>query len=963
MLCNIILAQKTISPEWLTIEDGLSQSFVSSIMQDKEGFIWMGTKNGLNRYDGRQFENFAVDNKKTYALKNDNILSMHDDDGFSLFGTYEGLFLLQKSTKRFYSIELPNDTKGENIKPAILEIVKDNKGNYWLSEIKTGSLYHFELSSKFYDQVKTSNLDLNTISVALIKQDEEFIPNNICIYQNDLIFISRKLENEAYKYTFNALNTGAKSIEKLKDIPLEKHLGAFWIKPYKEYLLFSNWVEQKLYVYKNEKWHTITTDFSIATFAPLKKNNKLIINTGDESLFFDDTILEKNQLLKSEALSIIENKRTNHNDVIQDNSGVTWVATANNGVFKVAPRELNIETVFTGISIYAKPFIFKNNDVYIDNPSTDERMVVAKSKNNPRLTQNVLSNMEHWSFVNAKNNQVWAYNWVKGKNKIGLIDENGVFKNSIELFESGTPTTPLFYYDTFKNDVVFVSDTRMFIYSIDNKLLKTYNLNTYLNAFDRYSITKTANGYYWIGTNRGLIQCKLNDSRVIEFKIWNRDKGLQSNQVASLLVDNNNDNILWVGTKGGGLHKMDIINGTFKNFNIKDGFPDNVIYGVLEDEKNNLWMSSNKGIIAFNKDTQAIRNYTKADGLQSNEFNTYAYNKMEDGTMVFGGINGLNIFHPNDFENNKNTPSVWITNLEVNNKEVDLNTNDVLSKTIELTSKITLPFNKNSISLRFSALEFTAPQKNTFSYYMEGLEEEWIHTSLENKANYLSMPPGHYTFKIKAANGDGIWSDAVKELKVRVLPPWYRTNLVYICYSLGILFLFWSIVRVREDKIRRAEEIEKSELQNKLLKTEINYKQKDLEDFAVAISENQKWGDYLLEKIKNIRDSKGRTKGKLFDDLEENIKNKTYIQNNQVDFQNKIDVLNNEFYQTLLSQFPNLSKTDLRLCTFIRLDLSTNDIAMMQNITQESVYRSRNRLRKKLEISPDIDLNVFLKQF
>ena len=181
-------------------------------------------------------------------------------------------------------------------------------------------------------------------------------------------------------------------------------------------------------------------------------------------------------------------------------------------------------------------------------------------------------------------------------------------------------------------------------------------------------------------------------------------------------------------------------------------------------------------------------------------------------------------------------------------------------------------------------------------------------------------------------------------------------------YVLVTLSLLWILIKSREEKIKKAQQIENSKLENKLLKTEIDYKQKDLVDFAGAISENQRWGNYLLEHIEKIRIAKGRAKGKYFDELEDNIKNRLFIDNNKIDVQDKIDQLNHQFYQTILKQYPKLTKTDIRLCTLIRLDLSTNDIAIMQNITTDSVYKSRKRLRKKLNLPTEVDLDVFLKQ-
>ncbi len=961
----LLHAQKEIAPEFLTIENGLSQSFVSSLIQDQEGFIWMGTKNGLNRFDGRNFEIHTKNAKDNTTIIHDNVLAILDDDGFILIGTLGGVGIYQKSTKKFHEVKLPNFINTD-LKPEVLEVVKDPFGNYWLSEIVTKSLYKLKFEKAFYNTIHSSRLESNSWTVEKIKIEDEFIPNYICVYNGKLFFLTRYEENDDNRYAFSELDLETKRVTRLNDSPLPKRFGTFWFKTYKDLLLFSIWGDDNLYVLNKNKWHLLKTDFPVATFSPLESIGRIMIDSYElkESLFFDEAILSKKEIKRSDATSVISGLKTHSNDVLVDSSGVTWIATAGNGVMKITPRELNIETLFTGKSIYAKPFVFNDTDLFIDNPTTFEKLFVIKSdKKNNRINK-LLENNHNCFFTTDKNNGIWGLVWHFGKYRFGYVNEAGNLVDEIELPSSSMVLSPQIKYNGFDNEIIIAYDSKLFAYSIDDKKMLAFDLYEDVGDYNRYDITKTSNGNYWIGTSKGLIQCNVQDAEKSKVKLWNDRNGLLNNEVSTLLQDSSNKNVLWIGTKGGGLHQMNLKTQAMAYHNVDNGLPNNVIYGILEDEKNNLWMSSNHGIIVLNKETRHIRNYTKADGLQSNEFNTYAYAKTSDGEMCFGGINGLNVFHPDDFENNDHTPKVWITGLEVNNERITTDdASKILSQALEKTDGITLPYSKNSISLEFVALEFTAPKKNRFSYYMEGLEKPWIHDTEDNEVNYLSMPPGNYTFKIKAANGDGIWTKDFKSFRVRILSPWYRTNLAYMGYVLITLSLFWVLLRFRERTLLKAQQIEKSELENKLLKAEITYKQKDLVDLAFAISENQKWGSYLLDKLKEIRTSRGQSKGKQFDELENDIKNKTLIETNKVNFQDKIDRLNNEFYQSLLLQYPKLSKTDLRLCTLIRLDFSTNDIAMLQNIEQESVYMGRKRLRKKLNLTSDVGLDVFLKQF
>ena len=181
-------AQKEIAPELLTIENGLSQSFVSSLIQDQEGFIWMGTKNGLNRFDGRNFEIHTKQSKNKNSLVHDNVLAMYDDDGFIVIGTMGGLSIYQKSTKIFYEVKLPN-FQNTDLKPQILEVIKDPLGNYWLSEIATTSLYQLKFKTSFFNTIHSSELEDNSWTVEKINIENSFIPNYICIYNGKLLFL------------------------------------------------------------------------------------------------------------------------------------------------------------------------------------------------------------------------------------------------------------------------------------------------------------------------------------------------------------------------------------------------------------------------------------------------------------------------------------------------------------------------------------------------------------------------------------------------------------------------------------------------------------------------------------------------------------------------------------------------------------------------------------------------------
>ncbi len=515
-------AQKEIAPELLTIENGLSQSFVSSLIQDQEGFIWMGTKNGLNRFDGRNFEIHTKHLKDKNSLIHEAILAMYDDDGFIVIGTMGGLSIYQKSTKKFYEVKLPN-FQNTDLKPKVLEVIKDPLGNYWLSEIETSSLYQLKFKKSFFNTIHSSTLDDNSWTVEKINIKDNFFPNYICIYNNKLVFLAGYNVQENVRYTFCELDLETKDIKRLDNSLLPKTLGTFWFKTYKDMLLFSIWGDHILYILNNNKWQALKTDFPIATFSPLENVGKIMIDSYvlKESLFFDETILYKKEIKRTDATSVISGLKIHNNDVLVDKSGVTWIATAGNGVLKIAPRELDIETLFTGKSIYAKPFIYNDKDIFIDNPTTHERLYIKKSKIEDNRINVLVGNKHNCFFTIDNNNTIWGLIWHSGVYSFGQVNEEGQLEKEQELSKSHTVITPVIKYNPLKHEILIAVDALLFIYDIESENMSSFNLQNELGLYGILDIVMTANGVYWLGTTKGLVECDFTGGQKNKIKLWN----------------------------------------------------------------------------------------------------------------------------------------------------------------------------------------------------------------------------------------------------------------------------------------------------------------------------------------------------------------------------------------------------------------------------------------------------------
>ena len=303
---------------------------------------------------------------------------------------------------------------------------------------------------------------------------------------------------------------------------------------------------------------------------------------------------------------------------------------------------------------------------------------------------------------------------------------------------------------------------------------------------DRYS-------FLWIGTiGSGLNRYNKDKQQFIRF--LNNPYNIISlshNRIRAVYGDNNGT--LWVGTDKG-LNKLVLgekeefnrTAGQFKNYTKKEGLPNDVIYGILSDDHGNLWLSTNKGLSKFNPETEVFKNYDVDDGLQSNEFNTGAFCKLTSGEMLFGGINGFNIFHPDSVRDNPYIPPVVLTSFKKSGKDVKLD------KVISATDQIILSYKDHSFSFEFAALDFTNPLKNRYAYQLEGVDEDWIYCGNRKVAAYTRIDPGQYVFRVKGSNSDGIWNEGGTAVKITIEPPfwatwWFRIVAVLSLHVLGFL--------------------------------------------------------------------------------------------------------------------------------------------------------------------------------
>ena len=380
------------------------------------------------------------------------------------------------------------------------------------------------------------------------------------------------------------------------------------------------------------------------------------------------------------------------------------------------------------------------------------------------------------------------------------------------------------------------------------------------------------------------------------------------------------------------------------------------IASVLVDDSENIWINTFAGIVNFNPKDKSTTRYTTSDGLSHIEANRHSATKTKDGYFLVGTLKGLNYFHPDSLSRITTDASLKFASLHYFNKKIEaFNT---IESPVELAkiNSIVLPSNNRTLIAHFGMLGAFLNNDINYRYRLDS--KNWINLGNTHELQLINLAPGSYHLEIEAL--DATKNKIGDSLVLAILSKevFYKTW----WFVLAVVIVVISIILIYNKK---ANDTKLTELKNKLLKVEIKQKHSDLTDFAMNISRNQIWGKQILEKITGIRNSreKGRAKGKQFDVLEKEIKNRMLIGDQSLDYQKQIDNLNREFYETLIQTYPDLSKTEVKLCALLRLDLSNNEIAILQNIALESVYKSRSRIRKKLNLPTDKDLNLLLKGF
>jgi ligand-binding sensor domain-containing protein len=869
----------------LSVKQGLSQGNVWDIHQDKMGFMWIGTEDGLNVYDGYTFTVFRSDPTDSFSISNNNIDHIIEDRSGNLWvATQNGLNFYNRKLNRFERhFNNPNDPNSLS-NDDIGYVYIDRKNQLWVGTNNGLNLYdstthtwkHF-----FHDPQNPNSIADNIIETIFEDSMNQLWvgtgKGGLCLQNADGIGFTT-LKHDPTDPTTLSSNRIVCMIED------SDH--ALWVGTFDGGLNKMDPIRKTFIHFKYDANDPRTLGASYVYDLSQNKAGELWVATdGSLNLFnIKDGSFKRFLQIQGDENTINSNIITR---VYFDVNNRMWVGTRFGGVNVYDKEKYGFKHFKYGA--YAKHSLNHNNiTAFAEHKEgnfwigTDGGGLNYYNRTTGEFSNfpDVTTNSKVLALAQDKREGLWLGMWAGGLNYFDpktkkvkrylndpsnpkSLPENNIFDILIDragnvwigTFQSGlckyNPET-----DDFTRYINDPSDPNSFGGSVVVKLME--------DSF----------GKIWIATEQQGVDEFDPATGIFKHHMGGTDPGqLSGNSVFSLLEDSQKR--IWVGTNGSGLNLYNREENSFKTFRQIDGLPNDAIMGILEDEKQRLWISTNKGISRFDSKTSTFKNYNESDGLQSDQFNRWSYLKLSSGELLFGGTNGFNMFSPETIKDNTHKPPVYITDFKIFNKHVAIGENEILTKNILITNEITLSNLQNIFSFEFTALNYRQSEKNRYRYIMEGFQDEWIEGS-ERKVSYTNLSPGDYTFRVIASNNDGLWNEQGASIRITIVPPFWRT---WWFITLSVVIFISSIYSyIRYQKIKAIR-------QQAELNSIIDKRTSEIQKQSDAIhekNEKEKFQNWITQGLAAFGDVISKHKGNL-NELSDQILNNLvrYVQANQ----------------------------------------------------------------------------------
>ena len=777
------------------VEDGLSHNTVLSSLQDEKGFLWFGTKNGLNRFDGYTFRLFQNNPDNPKSLKGNYVECLHEFNNSIWVGTDNGLFKYNELEENF---DILDDTTNRQV----FDIENDSLGNLWY--IAESTVFKHNISEKKIDSFPSEKF-FNATDIIRTLNNEIWASSTNILYHY-------KVENNSFtKYELDVaadikhpfrINELFNLDERTLLLGTQNHGVVVFDLNTKKIKHLEPWSDETYYVRdfalrgKDELWVASESglhiyNLSTHSYTNLKKNyddpyalsdNAVYSLTVDNEggvwagTYFGGINYHSKQYSPFKKFFPMSSQNSINGNAVReihpDDYGNIWIGTEDAGLNKYEPKT-GLFTNFTSKD--------KNQDGTLSYYNIHGIL--------PRGDKLWISMFDNGlDVLDIKTNTV-----VKHYN---MGDEGGLLSNFVFTL-----------YESKAKEVFIVSTAGIQTYNVKNdrfELFEGFPEHQFYTCF-----FEDNQGILWAGTySEGLyfFNPKTNKKGVYKYNEHN-SIGISNDHINGIFQDSKNN--IWVTTENG-LNLLNEDKKGFKKYTVDDGFPTNVFYALLEDGSENLWITTANGLVEFDMKNDTKKIYTKANGLTSDQFNYNSAYKDANGRMYFGSVDGMVSFKPEDFKKNSFSPPIYITGLEIDNQNVFVGQKDSpIEESITFLDNLTLGPSQSSFSLDFAALGYSAPENTEYWYKMKGLNDAWVHLQKDHKVYFTELAAGTYGLTVKSKNSSGVWGKETSELNIEVLPVFWKSNLAYLIYTaiLGLLIYLGFREYHRRIKVKNVQRI------------------------------------------------------------------------------------------------------------------------------------------------------------
>ncbi|MGV3703783.1 MAG: hybrid sensor histidine kinase/response regulator transcription factor [Arcticibacter sp.] len=775
----------------------MSSNTVFAILKDHFGFLWVATDDGLNRFDGTSFKVYRHIDKRQTSLTANHVTSLFEDsDGTLWIGTNGGsVSVYDRNKDEFIDLGKHNN---QQLGIAVTSISEDGSGDIWVasySGLHVVDRKNFRIKRAYQYSAAAGKLKSNTvISVFRDSRKTMWVGTNSGLYRYD------KKEDAFTRFLYSA--TGP--LEQFSAFVLsikEDKKGRILVATQGGLHVLSATGKKIKTIHKSDEGDSgISSD--IVYTVNVAENGLVWLGTEDglNLVSVDSGFVYKYRADRRNESSL---KSKSIRSVCFDKNGISWVGTFQGGISKFDPNCTNFKRIESnpfdsdGLSapVVTSFAEYPGKGVFVGTDGGGLDLFHLKTgafthyANLPRRSSVLALEM-------ARDSKLWVGTFLDG---VYILDlSSGKQKHLVK----GNRPSDLNFSDVFciredrKGQVwIGTNGGGVNLYNPESGQIRKL-VNNPINAEDPGSpshpviraLEEDRNGNMWIGSFGGGISVW--NLRTQKFSFFTKKKnGLPSDYITCIHEDRSGN--IWVGTYGGGINLLNRKTGKFVNFSEKDGLANDAVQKIVEDKSGRLWVSTNGGISSFDPVSKKFKNYTHHNGLQNSPFVLGSGLCLRDGTVLFGGQEGFNLFDPSMLRINRNIPSVVLTGLKVNNATVIPSEQGPLKQSVLLAKQIDLK-HKDNFSISFVALNYTISEQNRYEYRLTGVDRDWVLAGKEHTAYYTNLDPGDYTFEVRASNNDGVWNRSGRSILIHVSPPFWRTSYAYFFYTFSMLTLvFW----------------------------------------------------------------------------------------------------------------------------------------------------------------------------